>query len=396
MADYYQVLGVPKAASPDEVKKAYRKLAVKYHPDKNPGDKAAEEKFKDISQAYEVLSDPQKRASYDKMGHEFYTRSGRGAAGPGGGFHDPFDVFSQVFGGMGGGIFDELFGGGTAGRPRSQGAKPQSQAREGADLRYDLEIDFEEAVYGADKKITYSRLGSCQSCKGTGCRPGSGKTTCARCGGQGFVTTAHAFLSMRQPCPTCRGAGQAIEKPCPSCGGEGRARGEKTIQLHIPPGVDNGSRLRVAGEGEAGHVGGRAGDLYVVIRVRPHEVFQRDGLDLLCEVPIDFATAVLGGVIDAPTITGDAKLKIPEGTQNGTILRLKGKGVPSLKGGTRGDQHIKIFIEIPSNLNRAQREKLKEFSEACKDDGATHPLIDSFVLKAKRFFSSGKPANGAK
>ncbi len=383
--DYYDILGVSKAAEAGEIKKAYRKLAVKYHPDKNPGNKEAEESFKELSQAYEVLSDPKKRGTYDQFGHDAFTRSGRGsAAGGGGGFHDPFDIFSQVFGGGGGGgggsIFEEFFGGGG----RSGGRR--SSSRDGADLRYDLEINFEDAVYGGDKRISFQRLQSCSPCNGSGCKSGTGKVSCSRCGGSGYVSTNHAFLSMRQACPSCHGAGQVIESPCNKCGGEGRVRAQKTIQIHIPPGVDTGSRLRVAGEGESGIGDGSVGDLYVVIHIRSHEVFHRDGLDIMCEVPISFATATLGGIIEVPTISGKTKLKIPEGTLNGTVLRMRGKGIPSLRGGKRGDQHIKIYVEIPQKLNKVLKEKLQEFNDACEKDPKHHPMKDSFLKKTKQFF----------
>ena len=384
--DYYEILGVSKTATPAEIKKSYRKLAVKYHPDKNPGNKKAEDDFKELSHAYEILSDPQKRSTYDQFGHDAFTRSGRSnAGGSTGGFHDPFDIFSQVFGGGGGGgsIFEEFFGGGTSSRGGSR-----SGAHEGADLRYDLEVDFEDAVYGGDKKISFTRLQSCSVCSGSGCKVGTGKATCSRCGGNGYVSTNHAFLSMRQPCPTCQGTGQVIESPCTKCGGEGRVRAQKTIQIHIPPGVDTGSRLRVSGEGESGAGGGSCGDLYVVIHVRSHEVFHRDGIDIMCEVPISFATATLGGVIEVPTISGKTKLKIPEGTSNGTVLRMRGKGIPSLRGGRRGDQHIKIYVEIPQKLNSSQKEKLQNFNEDCEQDAKHHPMKASFMKKAKRFFKS--------
>ena len=385
--DYYEILGVAKTADAAEIKKAYRKAAIKHHPDKNPGDKGAEDKFKELSQAYEVLSDPKKRSTYDQFGHDAFTRSGRGRPGAGagaGGFHDPFDIFSQVFGGGGGGgggsIFEEFFGGG------SRRSSARSSGHDGADLRYDLEINFEDAVYGGDKKISFTRLQSCSECHGSGCKPGTGKTTCSRCHGSGYVSTNHAFISMRQACPSCRGAGQVIEKPCGKCGGDGRVRAQKTIQIHIPPGVDTGSRLRVAGEGESGVGGGSTGDLYVVIHVRNHAVFHRDGLDIMCEVPITFSVATLGGIIEVPTISGKAKLKIPEATQNGTVLRMRGKGIPSLRGGRRGDQHIKIFVEIPQKLTKLQKEKLQEFNDSCEVDASHHPMKDSFMKKAKQFF----------
>jgi len=373
--DYYELLGVSKGASADEIKKAYRKLAIKYHPDKNQGDKAAEDKFKEISQAYEVLSDPQKKSQYDQFGHDAFTRAGRG--GGGGGFHDPFDIFSQVFGSSS--IFEDLFGNGQR--------RNASGTRDGSDLRYDMEIDFEDAVFGADKKITIPKLDSCVSCGGTGCEPGSGKTRCTRCGGSGQISLSQGFFSIRQTCPSCQGSGQMIKSPCKKCSGEGRVRTEKTLQIHIPPGVDTGSRLRVAGEGEGGYRGGRPGDLYVVIHVKSHDIFQRDGADVLVEIPIDFATATLGGVVDVPTVTGRTKMKIPEGTQNGTILRLKGKGIPSLRGGQRGDQLVKIFIEIPTDLNKQQKGLLNGYAEAL-GSLKNHPVKESFLKKAKRFLEN--------
>ncbi len=382
--DYYDLLGVSKSASAAEIKKAYRKLAVKYHPDKNPGNKEAEEKFKEISQAYEVLSDSSKKARYDQYGHDAFTSAGRGGAGAGGfgGFHDPFDIFSQVFGGGGGGggssFFEDLFGGGSSRR------NPNGRV-DGSDLRYDMEIDFEDAVYGADKKIKIPRMETCDTCNGNGCAPGTSKSTCSRCNGTGQISMTQGFFSVRQACPTCNGTGQMIQKPCPKCHGEGVVRVEKTLQIHIPPGVDTGSRLRVSGEGEGGRNGGRTGDLYVVIHVRQHDVFKREGSDILCEVPIDFVTAALGGVVEVPTISGKAKMKVPEGTQSGTVLRLKGKGVPSLRGGYRGDQHVKIFVEVPKNLKREQKEVLQKFRTACGDE-KVHPMRDSFLERAKRFF----------
>ncbi|OGV38692.1 MAG: molecular chaperone DnaJ [Lentisphaerae bacterium GWF2_45_14] len=379
--EYYELLGVTKSASPEEIKKAYRKLAIKYHPDKNRGDKSAEDKFKEISEAYEVLSDKNKRAQYDQFGPDAFKRSASSGTS-GGGFHDPFDIFSQVFGNGGGGggggsIFDDLFGGGHSRRSASS-------ARDGSDLRYDLEIDFEDAVYGADKKINIPRMDECSRCKGSGSEPGTGKTTCTRCGGTGQVSLAQGFFSIRQSCPSCGGSGQMIKTPCSSCSGEGRIRIDKNLQIHIPPGVDTGSRLRVSGEGESGYRGGRPGDLYVVIHVKSHDVFLRDGNDIICEVPIDFATAAVGGIIDVPTISGKTRMKIPEGTQNGTVLRLKNKGVPSLRGGGRGDQHVRIFIETPLDLSKEQKKLLKDFTDTLKD-AENHPLKEAFEKKAKRF-----------
>ena len=381
--DFYEILGVGKNATETELKKAYRKLAIKYHPDKNQGDKNAEDKFKEISHAYEVLSDTEKRRQYDQFGPEaFSSAAGRGGAG--GGFHDPFDIFSQVFGGArgggggGGSIFEELFGMG-GGSTRSHDGPI-----DGSDLRYDMEIDFENAVYGADKKIRIPRMETCSACSGTGCAKGSKPENCRHCKGSGQVSMSQGFFSVRQTCPSCRGAGTMITNPCSECGGEGRVRAEKTLKVHIPPGVDTGSRLRISSEGEGGLKGGRPGDLYVITHVRPHNVFQRDGQDLLCEVPIDFATATLGGIIEVPTISGKAKMKVPAGTKNGTIMRLKGKGVPSLRGGVRGDQHVKIFIETPKNLSSEQKELLQKFRELSSK--SNHPMMDAFIDKAKKFF----------
>ncbi len=384
--DFYEQLGVSKTASPEEIKKAYRKLAIQYHPDKNPGNKEAEEKFKEISHAYEVLSDKTKRAQYDQFGPEAFTSAGRAASGQGGagGFHDPFDIFSQVFGGGfggsgGGSIFEDLFGG-NGSRRSANGAQ------DGADLRYDMEIDFEDAVYGADKKIRIPKLSACEHCNSSGCEPGSGRTSCTRCGGSGQVSMSQGFFSIRQACPSCHGAGQIIQNPCKVCRGAGRVQTEKTLQIHIPPGVDTGSRLRVAGEGEGGMRGGSVGDLYVFIHVRPHDIFRREGNDIICDMPVSFAEATLGSIVEVPTISGKAKMKIPEGTQNGTLLRLKGKGVPALRGGSRGDMHVRIFVEMPKNLSREQRIELEKFS-ATVNNPRNHPIRDQFVTNAKRFMT---------
>ena len=380
--DYYDALGVKKTAAQDEIKKAYRKLAMKHHPDRNQGDKESEEKFKEASEAYEVLSDAEKRKTYDQFGHDGL----KGAFGRGGFNMNDFyrhhqgdmgDVFEQFFGG---GMFDELFGGGHSHR------RNPNAPIEGSDLRFDIEIELEDAIFGTDKTIKIPRLETCSACKGNGCDPGTGKKTCSRCGGNGQIGITQGFFSVRQTCPSCRGSGQVIEKPCGKCSGQGRVTSEKILKIHIPPGVDTGSRLRVSGEGEGGLRGGASGDLYVYIHQRPHDFFQRDGQDLLCEVPIDFPTAALSGIVEVPTITGTQKMKVPEGTQNGTILRLRGKGVPSLKGGQRGDQHIKIFIEVPKNLSKEQSELLKSYSDASGKTPGCHPIMESFLEKAKRFF----------
>ena len=376
--DYYQTLGVSRSATAEELKKAYRKLAIKYHPDKNPGDKAAEEKFKEVSLAYEVLSDPEKRRQYDQLGPEAYTSHGTAGGGGGGAdFRHAQDIFSQFFGG--GVSFEDLFGGGGGGGRRRAYNGPV----DGDDLRYDLEIDFEDAMYGADKKITMPRLVDCPDCSGSGCESGSGKKVCPKCGGTGQQTVSQGFFSMSQPCSRCRGTGQIIEKPCRKCGGAGRIEVEKSFQLHIQPGVDTGSRLRVPGKGGAGLRGGKPGDLYVVIHVRANDIFTRNEEDLLCEIPVPYETCVLGGVVEVPTISGKAKMRVPAGTQSGTILRLKGKGVPSLRGGARGDLHIRVLVESPTGLSAEQQELLRKFAASLTEKN--HPRIASYRERAKRF-----------
>lgn len=367
--DYYELLGVDRSADADQIKKAYRKLAVKYHPDKNPGNAEAEEKFKEVSAAYEVLSDAEKRARYDRFGHDAFTRAGRG----GGPSVDPFDIFSQVFGGGGSGIFDSFFGGGG----RQQG--PQG----GADLRYDLEIDFEDAIFGADKAVVIPTFVACETCHGSGCKKGTSPKTCSQCGGSGQVTMAQGFFSIRQTCPYCHGSGQSIESPCPACSGQGRVRKRKNIQIHIPAGVDTGSRLRVSGEGEIGERGGPAGDLYVVLHVRDDSIFHRDGMDLACSLPVTLEQAIVGGAVIVPTIGGKAQIKIPPGTQNGTVFRLRGKGVPSVRGAGRGDLHVRIVVEIPAKLSSEQRRKLTDFHESLTE--ANYPRKTKFAKDAGKY-----------
>jgi molecular chaperone DnaJ len=377
--DYYEVLGVSKGASADDVKKAYRKLAVKFHPDKNQGNKEAEEKFKEIGEAYEILSDQEKRAAYDRFGHQAFQQGmGRGA---GGGFHDPFDVFREVFGsgggGNGGGIFgdffEQAFGGGGASSGR------------GADLRYDLEITLEEAVRGCEKEISVRKMDACDTCHGSGAASGSKSTTCPTCRGQGKVRMQQSIFVTTQTCPKCRGLGSLIEHPCPKCHGEGRMEKGSKIKLKIPAGVDTGSRLRSAGQGEAGARGGQAGDLYVVIHVKEHAIFSREENDLFCAVPISFARAALGGEVVVPTLDGKASIKVPHGTPSGKVFRLRGKGVPDLRGSGTGDLNVQIYVEVPTKLNAEQKQKLMEFDEVCGAD--THPEQGSFFEKAKRFFS---------
>ncbi len=375
--DYYEILGVSRGASGDEIKKAYRKLAVKYHPDKNPGDHAAEEKFKELGEAYEALSDPQRRAAYDQFGHSAFdprARAGRGA--PGGGFHDPFDIFREVFGG-GGSIFDEFFGGG--GR-RHDPTQPQR----GDDLRYDLEISFEEAALGCEKEVSVTKPESCDTCQGSGAQASSKTKTCPTCHGRGQVVSARGIFSIAQTCPQCQGAGRVVENPCKACHGTGRRDKSSTIKLRIPAGVNTGARLRSSGNGAAGLRGGPPGDLYVVLHVREHEIFQRDGDDLLCEVPISFVQAALGAEIEVPTLDGQATIRVPSGTQPGTMFRLRGKGVKNLQGYGHGDLHVRIDVEIPTHLSSAQKAKLEEFSALC--NGRESPKSQGFFERARRLF----------
>jgi len=373
--DYYEILGVERNADAEELRKAYRKLAVKLHPDKNPGDKTAEEKFKELSEAYEVLSDPQKRAAYDQYGHAAFdprARAGR-AGGFGGGFHDPFDIFREVFGG-GGSVFESIFG----------GVHDPSQPQRGDDLRYDLEITLEEAALGVEKEITVTKADRCEVCNGSGTEPGSKIHTCPTCGGRGQVLTARGIFSVAQTCPHCRGAGRIIDKPCKACHGDGKRQRTSKIKLRIPPGVDAGSRLRSSGNGEAGFRGGPPGDLYMVLHVKAHEIFQRDGDDLICEIPIRFAQAALGAEIEVPTLDGRATIKIPAGTQSGSVFRVKGKGVANLQGYGHGDLHVRVQVEVPARLTAEQKAKLQEFAALC--DGQETPLSQSFFEKAKKFF----------
>ncbi len=376
--DYYEVLGVSRDASQAEIKKAYRKAAVKFHPDKNPDDPSAEDKFKELGEAYEALGDEDKRAAYDRYGHAAF-QGGRG--GGRGGFHDPMDIFSQVFGGGGGGgsMFDDLFGGG--GGRRGGG----STKKRGSDLRYDLEISLEEAASGTEKELEIEKYAQCKKCTGTGSKSGSsGAKACTTCGGHGVVQQQRGIFIQQATCPECRGAGQVIADPCSDCNGDGRKQAPERVKIRIPAGVDDGTRLRSTSKGDTGLRGGPSGDLYVFLHMKDHDVFQRDGDDLYCEVPLPFGKAALGGELDVPTLEGSSTIKVPPGTQGGTTFRLRDKGVTSLSSGRKGDLHVEMQVEVPTKLNSEQKEKLKEFTESIGEENS--PMEGGFFEKAKRFF----------
>jgi molecular chaperone DnaJ len=382
--DYYEVLGVSKTATEDEMKKAYRKLAVQFHPDKNPGDKSAEDKFKEVGEAYDILSDADKRAAYDRYGHQAFSGGMPGAGAGGGGFHDPFDIFREVFsggGGGGGGIFEQFFGGGGGGGRRRSTTGP---AR-GSDLRVNLEITLEEAANGAEKEVTVERLVPCKTCTGSGSSSGAAKKQCRTCGGVGQVISSRGFFQIQQTCPDCDGAGETISDPCKSCRGAGRQKERNSIRLKVPAGIEEGTQLRSTGNGDLGQRGGPAGDLYVLIHLRPHDVFEREGHDLHCEMPLSFATAALGGELEVPTLAGKATVKVPPGTQNGTTFRLRGKGMKVLGRDQHGDLYVHVQIAVPNKLTTEQREKLQEFAKALGENNS--PLHESFFAKAKKFFS---------
>jgi molecular chaperone DnaJ len=372
--DYYKVLDVPKNASEADIKKSYRRLAMKHHPDRNPGDKEAEESFKEAKEAYELLSDAQKRAIYDQHGHAGIDASRQGGGGAGGfGGQDFGDIFGEVFG--------DIFGGGG----RRGG---RSTAFRGADLRYGLELELPQAVFGHEVQIEIPKLMECETCHGSGAAKGSSPTQCETCGGSGQVRVSQGFFQLQQTCPKCRGLGQVVKNPCDKCFGQGRIRKTKKLSVKVPAGVDNGDRIRLSGEGEAGRNGGPAGDLYVEISVREHAIFERDGAHLSCEVPVSFATAVLGGTVNVPTLEGDVALKVPSETQSGRQFRLRDKGVKPVRGGARGDLFCRIVVETPVNLSNEQRELLRKFEESLKRDAAKHtPREQGFFEGVKRFFS---------
>jgi len=369
--DYYEVLGIARGASDDEIKKAYRRLAIQYHPDRNPGDRQAEEKFKECNEAYQVLSDSDKRGQYDRFGHAAFQ-------GPqGGGGFGGFD-FSQGFEDVFSDIFGDFFG---TGRGRSR-----ARSRRGDDLRYDLEIDFEDAHRGAERIIKVARLSQCEACNGSRTAAGSGGLrTCPNCRDTGQVRTQQGFFSISTTCAQCRGEGSIISDPCTKCQGQGRVRKLQSLSVRIPPGVDNGSRLKLRGEGEAGYGGGQAGDLYVVIHVREHAIFARQDNDVIVEVPVSFPQAALGAEIEVPTLDGKVKFKIPSGTQSGKVFRLKSKGFTDLHGYGRGDELVKIVVETPKRLSARQRELLEEFAKISGED-VNHPLSKGFVDKIREMF----------
>ena len=381
--DYYEVLGVAKTASADEIKSAYRKLAMKYHPDRNPGDESAKAKFQEASEAYEVLSNPEKRQRYDQFGHQGVD------FGPGGfDFGRDFshfqdvdlnDILSSVFGGMGGG-FGDFFGGGR----RSRRTVDPNAPRRGEDMTFRLDIDFDEAVFGSERTIDLNLPDQCPDCRGTGSADGKFRT-CRTCGGNGVVIGGGGFFQVRQTCPSCGGAGQVIEKPCRKCSGSGSVRTPRHISLKIPAGVDTGSRLRLSGQGGGGVRGGENGDLYVLLGVRDSDIFVRDGLDLLVDIPISPVTAALGGAVSVPTPHGEAQIKVPAGTPNGKVFRLRGKGIPSLRGGDAGDLNARLVFEVPVNLDRRQREALEAFQKA--SSASTYPEAQTFANRAKIFFA---------
>jgi len=372
--DYYEVLGVSRDASEEDIKKAYRRLAMKHHPDRNPDDPKAEELFKEAKEAYETLSDEQKRAAYDQYGHAAFEAGGMGGGGFGGfggGGAAGFD-FSDIFG--------DIFGGGGGGRGHSN-------VHRGADLRYNLEITLEQAARGTETKIRVPTMAECETCSGTGAKPGTSPTTCSTCGGHGQVRMQQGFFSIQQTCPRCHGSGKQISSPCSDCHGAGRVKHHKTLSVKIPAGVDNDDRIRLSGEGEAGMNGGPTGDLYVVIHISPHPVFQREHSDLHCEMPISFATAALGGEIEIPTLDGSARIKIPAETQSGKVFRLRGKGIKGVRSSTFGDLHCHVVVETPVKLTDRQKELLREFQDINDQDSARHsPRSKSWMDKVKDFF----------
>jgi molecular chaperone DnaJ len=377
--DYYETLGVARTATEADLKSAFRKLAMQHHPDRNPGDAASEGKFKDINEAYEVLKDPQKRAAYDRFGHAAFEQGGPGGgAGPG---------FGQDFASSFADIFDDLFGmsgrGGGGGRGRSSGGRER-----GADLRYNMDITLEEAFRGKTAQIRIPTSVTCETCSGTGAKPGTKPKTCGTCGGTGRVRATQGFFTLERTCAACGGRGQVIDSPCPTCAGIGRTTKERNLSVNIPSGVEDGTRIRLTGEGEAGSRGGPAGDLYIFLSIQPHPFFQREGADLHCRAPISMVTAALGGSFEVPTIDGSStKVKVPEGTQSGRRFRLSGKGMPVLRSSDTGDMYVQVVVETPQNLTRRQKDLLAEFDK--ESSGETHPESAGFFARMKDFFGGG-------
>jgi molecular chaperone DnaJ len=375
--DYYETLGVARNASEEEIKKSYRRLAMKLHPDRNPGDKHAEEKFKHAKEAYEVLSDSRKRAAYDQFGHAGVDgNAGGGFGGFGGGAGA--GGFNDIFGDMFGDIFGNRQGGGNAGPQR------------GNDLLYSLEVSLEDAVFGKTAEITIPTLVRCDDCSGSGARKGSSPVTCTDCAGHGQVRMQHGFFTVQQTCPTCQGKGRMIKDPCGACHGRGRRKHQKKLSVKIPKGVDTGDRIRLAGEGEAGESGAQAGDLYIQVQVRNHAIFERDGKNLYTEVPINFTIAALGGELEVPALSGRVKLKIPSETQTGKVFRVKGMGVPSVRGGDQGDLMVKVTVETPVNLTAKQKEWLTQFATSLSANNKHTPKSSSWFDKVKKFFEEMK------
>jgi molecular chaperone DnaJ len=377
--DYYKVLDVPRSATEAEIKKAYRRLAMKFHPDRNPNDRDAEESFKEAKEACEVLTDAHKRAVYDQHGHAGVEAAARGGGGRGG--FSP-DAFSDIFGD----VFGDIFGAGRRGG--------RSQVYRGADLRYELELELAQAVFGHQVEIDVARLAECEVCKGSGAAKGSTPATCDTCGGAGQVRISQGFFQLQQTCPRCRGSGTVVRNPCDTCLGQGRVRRSRKLSVKVPAGVDTGDRVRLTGEGEAGRNGGPSGDLYVEIHVREHPIFERDGEHLSCEVPVSFATAALGGSVSVPTLEGDVQLKVPAETQSGRVFRLRDKGVKPVRGGARGDLFCRMVVETPVHLTAQQRELIGQLEESLKAHAGRHaPREKGFLEGVKRFFA-GDPGTG--